>query len=144
MQFKSFAPLLAATLVAVQGTSSAQRFRVLPYSRSRSNFFLPSTIRAAVNAGPVDAAKREHKSEAFLEKQPFGQVPYLDDDGFILYESRAIARYIATKYKDQGTPLIPDPADLKATALFEQAVSVECSNFDPSASGIAMEKIFKL
>jgi glutathione S-transferase len=26
---------------------------------------------------PVDAAKAEHKSAAHLEKQPFGQVPYI-------------------------------------------------------------------
>ena len=90
----------------------------------------------------VDAANSEHKGAEYLRKQPFGQVPYIDDDGFILYESRAISRYIASKYRDQGTPLIPDPADLKATALFEQAASIELTNFDPSASGVAFQKIF--
>lgn len=93
---------------------------------------------------PIDFAKGEHKSAAFIEKQPFGQVPYIDDDGFILFESRAIARYIAHKYKDQGTPLIPDYSDVKAYAKFEQAASIEQSNFDPFASGIAHEKVFKL
>lgn len=92
---------------------------------------------------PVDFSKAEHKSEEYLKKQPFGQVPYIEDNGFVLFESRAIARYIAAKYRDQGTPLLPDPADLKATALFEQAASIETSNFDPSASGIAIEKVFK-
>lgn len=92
---------------------------------------------------PVDFAKGEHKSAEYLKKQPFGQVPYLDDDGFIVFESRAIGRYIAAKYRDQGTPLLPDPSDLKATALFEQAASIETSDFDPYASGIAAEKVFK-
>ncbi|KAG9035771.1 hypothetical protein FRB95_010539 [Tulasnella sp. JGI-2019a] len=78
----------------------------------------------------------------WLEKQPFGQVPYLDDDGFILYESRAIARYIAIKYADQGTKLVPDSKDLKAVALLEQSISVETANFYPSAFGIAKEAIF--
>lgn len=91
----------------------------------------------------IDFSKGEHKSPDYLKKQPFGQVPYIDDDGFILYESRAICRYIATKYRDQGTPLIPDPSDLKATALFEQAASIETSNFDPFASGLAWEKFLK-
>ncbi|KAF8063505.1 glutathione S-transferase [Lyophyllum atratum] len=89
----------------------------------------------------VDFAKREHKSPEFLEKQPFGQIPYIDDDGFILYESRAIARYIAAKYADQGTKLIP--TGLKENALFEQAVSIEQNNFNSSASGAVFEKIFK-
>ncbi|KAJ7166126.1 thioredoxin-like protein [Mycena filopes] len=42
----------------------------------------------------VDFANEEHKSAAFLEKQPFGQIPLIDDDGFMLYESRAI--YVPT------------------------------------------------
>ncbi|KAF8711471.1 hypothetical protein AX14_013276 [Amanita brunnescens Koide BX004] len=89
----------------------------------------------------IDTRKGEHRSAEYMKKQPFGRVPVLDDDGFILYESRAISRYIATKYADQGTPLIP--TDPKANALFEQAASIEASNFDPSASRIAWEKVCK-
>ncbi|KAI0709643.1 glutathione S-transferase [Cerioporus squamosus] len=90
----------------------------------------------------VDYAKGEYKSPAHLAVQPFGQVPYLDDDGFKFYESRAIARYIALKYGGIGK-LIPDPADLKKTALFEQAASVEQSNFDVFAYSLAYENLFK-
>lgn len=68
----------------------------------------------------IDFAKAEHKSATYLQKQPFGKIPYLDDDGFIVFESRAIARYIATKYASQGTPLLPAAGDLKAQAIFEQ------------------------
>ena len=93
----------------------------------------------------IDFMKGEHKSPEYLKKQPFGQVPYIvEDDGFVLYESRAIGRYIATKYHGQGTPLIPEPSDAKATALFEQALSIETSNFDAFASPIAYEKVLKL
>lgn len=46
-----------------------------------------------------------------------------------MFESRAIARYIAEKA--QGTSLIPAAADLRARALFEQAASIESSNFTP-------------
>ena len=90
---------------------------------------------------PIDFANQEHKSEAYLEKQPFGVIPYLDDDGFIVYESRAICRYIAAKYKDQGTQLVP--TDLKELALFEQGASVETSYFDTFASPIVFQKVFK-
>ncbi|THU87809.1 glutathione S-transferase [Dendrothele bispora CBS 962.96] len=74
-------------------------------------------------------------------KQPFGQIPYLDNDGFILYESRAIARYLEAKYPNQGPKLVPSPSDVKVTALFEQAASVEFSDFDPFASKAAYEAI---
>lgn len=89
----------------------------------------------------IDFANHEHKSPEFLTKQPFGQVPYIDDDGFILYESRAICRYIVMKYADQGSKLIP--TGLKDNALFEQAVSIEQSNFEPSASSAVYEKLYK-
>ena len=92
---------------------------------------------------PVDFAAGEHKSAAHLARQPFGQVPYIDDDGFVLYESRAICRYIAAKYRNQGATLLPDPTDLKALALFEQAASIEVSNFDGPASRIAIQRIFR-
>ncbi|KAG8883205.1 hypothetical protein FRB97_007027 [Tulasnella sp. 331] len=91
---------------------------------------------------PCNFAVAEHKSAAWLEIQPFGQVPYLDEDGFKLYESRAMSRYLATKYADQGTQLLPDLTDLKAMALADQFMSVEASNFYPYTSGIAKEAIF--
>ncbi|KAL0574240.1 hypothetical protein V5O48_007711 [Marasmius crinis-equi] len=100
----------------------------------------------------VDFAKGEHKAPEYIEKQPFGQVPYIAshplallpiDDGFVLFESRAIGRYLAHKYADKGPKLIPASSDLKATALFEQAASIEQSNFDAFASKACFENIFK-
>jgi len=90
---------------------------------------------------PVDLYKGEHKSAEHLKKQPFGQIPYIDDDGFILFESRAICRYIAAKYPDQGVALIP--TEPKANALFEQAASIEATSFDPYVSKAVYEKVFK-
>ncbi|KAJ7657226.1 thioredoxin-like protein [Mycena polygramma] len=87
----------------------------------------------------VDYKAGEHKRPEFLKKQPFGQVPYLDDDGFILYESRAICRYIAAKYPESG--LIP--SEPKANAIFEQAASVELTNFEPSASKAGLHLYMK-
>ncbi|KAJ6597566.1 glutathione S-transferase [Mycena vulgaris] len=83
----------------------------------------------------VDLRRGEHKTPAYLEKQPFGLIPYLDDEGFILYETRAICRYIAAKYP--ASRLIP--TDPKKHALFEQAASVELTSFDPSASMVGFQ-----
>ncbi|PCH34466.1 glutathione transferase [Wolfiporia cocos MD-104 SS10] len=91
----------------------------------------------------VDMLKDEHKAPVYLEHQPFGQVPYIDDDGFQLFESRAIGRYIATKYATQGPRLIPDPSDIQSWARYEQAASIELSNFDPYMNELAWENIFK-
>ncbi|KAJ7267951.1 glutathione S-transferase [Mycena rebaudengoi] len=83
----------------------------------------------------------EHKSKEFRAHQPFGQIPYIDDGGFILYESRSICRYIADKYANQGPKLVP--TDLRGKALFEQAASNEYSNFDPFSSRAISEAVFK-
>ncbi|KAJ7286431.1 glutathione S-transferase [Mycena rebaudengoi] len=87
----------------------------------------------------IKFAEGEHKSPAYLEKQPFGQIPYIDDDGFILYETRAICRYIAAKHPEAR--LIP--TEPKANAIFEQAAAAEVSNFDPYASVIVLETVLK-
>ncbi|KAG1781760.1 glutathione S-transferase [Suillus placidus] len=91
---------------------------------------------------PVDLLKGAHKAPEFTAYQPFGQVPYIDDNGLILYESRAIGRYIAAKYASQGTPLLP--TDPTAIAFFEQAASTETSNYDPFVSGLAWELKFSM
>ncbi|KAF8150160.1 glutathione S-transferase [Crassisporium funariophilum] len=89
----------------------------------------------------VDLKKKEHKTPEYLKMNPFGQIPLIDDDGFVLYEQRAIGRYIAEKYANQGVPLIP--TELKAKALFEQAASVETANFHTHAMQAVMEKFYK-
>ncbi|KZV99257.1 glutathione S-transferase [Exidia glandulosa HHB12029] len=83
------------------------------------------------------------KSDDFMNsKQPFGQMPVVEDDGFTIFESRAIARYLVLKYgKDSG--LLPSESDIKALTKFEIAASIEAADFDPFASGIVFEKIFK-
>src|SRR5450432_2449522 len=86
----------------------------------------------------VDFAKGEHKQPAHLAHQPFGQVPALEDNGFELYESRAMARYIDEK---AGSPLTPKGA--QARALMEQWISVETSNFTPHAMKFVYHAVFK-
>ncbi|EJD00511.1 glutathione S-transferase [Fomitiporia mediterranea MF3/22] len=82
------------------------------------------------------------KGEDYLtQKHPFGQMPVLiEEDGFKLFESRAIARYLVAKHTPDSKLIPKDP---KANALFEQAVSIENNDFYPYASGFALEKIFK-
>ncbi|PSN69637.1 putative glutathione-S-transferase theta, GST [Corynespora cassiicola Philippines] len=89
----------------------------------------------------VDFASGENKSEAHLALQPFGQVPALDDNGFILFESRAICRYLASKFADRGPSLLPAAGDDKAWALFEQWASVEINSFDVFAQQIVVQKL---
>ncbi|KAH7099212.1 glutathione S-transferase [Auriculariales sp. MPI-PUGE-AT-0066] len=83
------------------------------------------------------------KTPEWIAKQPFGQVPYLEDGPFILTESRAITKYLVAKY-GKGSSLLPPASDLEATARFDAAVSIEQANFDKFTADITFEKIFKL
>lgn len=86
----------------------------------------------------VDFATGEHKKQPHLSRQPFGQIPAIDDDGFAMFESRAISRYINEKVDGE---LIPD--DIKARALMEEWISIETSNFTPHAMKFIYHDVFK-
>ncbi|MBR0656326.1 glutathione S-transferase family protein [Plastoroseomonas arctica] len=70
----------------------------------------------------------------YLAKQPFGKVPALDHDGFALYETFAIARYVDEAF--DGPAL--QPADAKARARMTQI----CSVMDSYTYGNAIGKAF--
>ena len=43
----------------------------------------------------IDIAKGDQHNEEYKKLQPFEKVPALDDDGFLMFESRAICKYLA-------------------------------------------------
>ncbi|MGE4371537.1 MAG: glutathione S-transferase family protein [Xanthobacter sp.] len=51
---------------------------------------------------------------AYLAMNPNGLVPCLDDDGFILWESNVIVRYLAARYG--SAPFLPDDIQARASA----------------------------
>ena len=86
----------------------------------------------------IDFSTREHKQEPHLSRQPFGQIPAIDDDGFKLFESRAILRYLSAMNGDMLTP-----STVKERALMDQWASVEQSNFSPNAMKFIYHYTFK-
>jgi glutathione S-transferase len=87
----------------------------------------------------VDIMKGEQKRPDYLQAhQPFGVVPALDDDGFTMYESRAIIRYLDARLP--GTKLTP--ADARGRARMDQWTSVEYSYFSAPAMRLVREKMF--
>ena len=60
----------------------------------------------------VKLAKREQKSPEHLERNPYGKIPVLDDDGKILFESCIINEYLEEKYPNP--PLMPKEPYLRA------------------------------
>lgn len=60
----------------------------------------------------VDLAKGAHKQSDFLVKNPFGQVPVIEDRGLTVSDSNAILVYLASRYDDNHTwlPQAPEVA----------------------------------
>ncbi|XP_047957563.1 glutathione S-transferase F9-like isoform X2 [Salvia hispanica] len=77
----------------------------------------------------VDLFKGEHLSPQYLKLQPFGVLPVIEDGDYILYESRAIIRYYAEKYRSQGSELLGKT--IEERGLIEQWLDVEAHNFQP-------------
>jgi len=75
-------------------------------------------VRMAANALGVEyeyirvsLREGEHQTEEYLKLHPAGKVPVIDDEGFVLFESDAIIKYLATK---QSSPLYPDNGQQRA------------------------------
>jgi glutathione S-transferase len=62
----------------------------------------------------VDLSKREQKNPEYLKIHPFGQVPALDDEGFIVYDSTIINEYLEDEYP--YPPLMPNDSEGRARA----------------------------
>ncbi len=61
----------------------------------------------------VDMVARAHRAPWYLALNPYGRVPTLEEDGFVLYESTAILEYLEATHPTP--PLVP--ADARGRAL---------------------------
>ncbi|KAL6500350.1 hypothetical protein OROHE_025716 [Orobanche hederae] len=87
---------------------------------------------------PVDVmGAHEHRNELFVSINPFCKIPGFQDGDLTLFESRAITRYIAHGYPDEGTPLVIQ--DTKKMAIVDIWVEVEAHQFGPPAEKLARE-----
>lgn len=62
----------------------------------------------------VDLTKREQKNPEYLKIHPFGQVPAIDDEGFVLYDSTVINEYLEDEYPYPS--LMPSDSEGRARA----------------------------
>ncbi|CAF1649587.1 unnamed protein product, partial [Didymodactylos carnosus] len=79
------------------------------------------------------------KKPEHLAKQPFGKIPVLEQQDFVLYESRAIARFI-NDTATGGQSLVP--SDPKQRAIFEQWASLEAGTYNPHIEGLVAQRVF--
>ncbi|XP_005089374.1 glutathione S-transferase theta-1 [Aplysia californica] len=85
---------------------------------SRAVYLFLTYNKVPFEAKPVALRKNEHYSAEFKKINPFSLVPAIDDDGFCLTESTAIAKYVIQKFN------LPDhwfpQKDIKKQARVEE------------------------
>jgi glutathione S-transferase len=80
-----------------------------------------------------------HRVMPHLAKHPFAKVPVLDHDGFELYETQAILRYVDQVFP--GEPL--QPSDPREAARMNQIVGIVDSYFFRAVGpGILLNRLF--
>ena len=80
---------------------------------------------AALNPG-------ESKGEAHLKRHPFGRVPAIEHDGFQLYETQAILRYLDAAFP---APAL-QPTDPRAIGRMNQIIGVNDWYFFPKVAAV--------
>ncbi|TVU20853.1 hypothetical protein EJB05_30453, partial [Eragrostis curvula] len=80
----------------------------------------------------LDYQAKEHKSP------PFGQIPAFQDGDVVLFESRAIARYVLRKYKSADADLLRE-GNLKEVAMVDVWTEVEAHQYYPAISPVVYE-----
>uniref|UniRef100_U5EYR3 glutathione transferase n=1 Tax=Corethrella appendiculata TaxID=1370023 RepID=U5EYR3_9DIPT len=88
----------------------------------------------------VNLFEKAQLSADYLKVNPQHTVPCLDDNGFILWESRAITEYLVES-KAKGSPLYPID-DLKKKALVNQRLYFDAGTLYPRIRAICFPVLF--
>ena len=81
--------------------------------------FVANVLGLEYTYRPVKLREGENKSEWYVQLHPAAKIPVMDDDGFVLFESNAICKYLLTQ---KNSPLYPQ--ELKSRAIVDQWVDL--------------------
>ncbi|WP_428031913.1 glutathione S-transferase family protein [Ancylobacter sp.] len=89
---------------------------------------------------PVDPFAPQGLPPGYSERHPFGRIPAFEHDGFRLYETGAITRYVNEAF--EGPALLPD--ELRARARANQIISLtDAYAYHPLVWGVYVERVEK-
>ena len=86
----------------------------------------------------VDLMSGKQNTPEFQKLNPNSKVPAIDDDGFTLWESQAIMRYLCDKHKAQAWY----PTEPKARAIVEQWLDWNQTRIGPEAGKLMFNMHF--
>ncbi|XP_023939951.1 glutathione S-transferase 1 [Bicyclus anynana] len=120
--------------------STIKLYHFAPSSPSRGALLAARVIGVPVDVIILDLFKKEQLNESFIKINPQHCVPTLDDNGFVIWESRAIACYLADKYGKDDTLY---PKDLQRRAMVNQRLYFDSSFLYPKIRAICYPIIFE-
>jgi glutathione S-transferase len=85
----------------------------------------------------VKLREGEHQKPEFIKVNPIGKIPAIDDDGFTLFESNAICRYLADKNSSSIYP-----KGLKERAIVEEWLDFGSMHVNMAVSKIVYNRVF--
>ncbi len=101
-------------------------------------------VRFAANAMTIpyeyvrlNLREGEHKKDWYLKLHPAGKIPAMDDNGFFLFESNAIIKYLADKAHSSLYP-----KDLKERAAVDQWIDFSSMHVAMAMSKVVFNRVF--
>ncbi|WP_394850086.1 glutathione S-transferase family protein [Pendulispora brunnea] len=107
---------------------------------SRKVRLLAAELDIPIDCVTLNFAKREFRSPEYLARNPNGKVPTLEeDDGFVLWESGAILKYLASKRPDREMV----PTDPREQAMLDQWLLWWTAHPEAALYRLIMERLVK-
>src|SRR5215469_512283 len=113
---------------------AAEMPRPIVYGPAASTYVWSTRLALAekgVTHELVDVPFGAHRQVPHLSRHPFAKVPAFEHDGFVLYETQAIVRYVDERFP--GTPLQPE--DVHEWSRMNQLIGIVDAYAWPSVAG---------
>nr|AHC08050.1 epsilon glutathione S-transferase [Locusta migratoria] len=106
---------------------------------SRIALAAAKVVGVDVDVKIVDLFAKEQLKEEFVKINPQHTIPTIDDNGFILWDSHAIATYLVSQYAKDDSLY---PKDTKKKAVVDQRLYFEIGTLYPRMRAIAFPVLF--
>jgi len=106
----------------------------------RTVLMVAKELKIDINEKVVNMRNGDNRTPEFLKLNPAHSVPTIVDDGFSLWESRAIAQYLCNKYAPDSDLYPKDP---KKRADVDRMLNFDMGSFWPALRGALMGKIYR-